>query len=171
MKVLNLTTVKQICRVGGELESDLLVVLSNQVEATVSEYTGLLWEPEDITMTASGGGENLWPPQGPINSVSEVRHIEDDYVVSSTWYEVIRNNRIKSHTRWIDGYYKITANVGYATVPDELIGIMYALVKRAYISSGGVSNESSAGHQVAMREIHTTDEWRQLRKYKLGDIL
>lgn len=171
MNVLNLTTVKQICRVGGELENDLLVVLANQVEANVSEYTGLLWEAEDVTMQAKGGGMHLWPPQGPINSVSKITHIEDDYEMPSDDYYIVNGDRIKNEYRWYEGYYEIEANCGYDTVPADLIGIMYGLVKRTYIMGGGISNESSAGHQIAMRQIYTTDEWRQLKKYKLGDII
>ncbi len=169
MSTLSIATVRQFCRVGTSTEDGLLRTIANSVQTQVESYTGrLLTRRTGYEQAVNGlNAPTLWPIIGPVIEIDEIT--AGGVVVSS--YELLGDNQVLRTPEgrcWSSQLYKITATVGYETVPADLIEAMYNMCAGKYRQMGHVAGESGAGAQVSFRQWINTADFRVLQRYKMG---
>lgn len=158
-----------IDRLGRPLtpeEDARITALLADASAVIRAYTGqtfTLVEDDVVVLRAAGGTLTL--PQRPVVSVTSVVAVggspalPDFTVVDWVWDEIdtIRlgdgSAVINIPEVWWDddgypGTYRVTYSHGYATVPDDVVGVACAMVMRVLATPAGVRSESIGPYSV-----------------------
>lgn len=166
--------VKQHLQISHTSSDVMLGIMVGAAKEYVQRYCGLLLEEAEVIAKVEGGGNSLWLPSGPVQSIAEVLDTLNSHVIDALWYShdgrlrVIRENQ----TYWNAGVdrYRVTYQGGYAALPDIPDGLRLAicdLCERAYRSPGSRTSEGGAGHRWAWAALCDSDLLARLDAFKL----
>lgn len=173
--MLQLSVVKQYCRISGDAEDDMLNIIIADVEQRVSNMTGLQWtQSAGVSQIVNGGGRHLWIIEGPLTSIDTIKEFDSGVEITTSGYHLQDDRRIlrDGNARWADIPYEVIGTVGYDgadNVPGDLLGAMYGLCGRVYRQKGGIDSESAGQHSMSWKDLQDTDEMATIRHYKLGN--
>jgi uncharacterized phiE125 gp8 family phage protein len=166
--------VKQHLQIGHSESDVVLGIMVGAARDFVEGYCGLYLEEQEVVATVEGGGNSLWLPNGPVQSITEVLDTLHSLVIDATLYDhdgrvrVVRANQV----RWDDGVdrYRVTYQGGYAAVADIPDGLRLAILdmcERAYRSPGGRKSEGSSSHRWEWQQLAGSDVLARLDTHRM----
>lgn len=174
MSVISLAEAKSYLRVADAGDDTLIQALIDGAEEWVERTCAIYLTQTNVVARVDGGGTALWPPRGPVVSLSEVYDEDASAVVTATLYHLRGASGIirDGYGRWADGRerYRLTYVAGYSTVPAGLKNALLQLIYRAYTNRASVKSEGAAGWRGDYDSLTGGDFWKTLRPYRFGKM-
>jgi uncharacterized phiE125 gp8 family phage protein len=150
---VSLAEARSQCRIDGTDSDGDLNRYIIAARTLIEEYTGTKLVSQTVLMQASGFGDLIDLPTAPILSVSSVKYLDTagvEQTLDTSVYELVNTGldpqiRLKINQTWpsvrpVSDAVRITATVGYSTVPESIRAAMLMLIaqwndERSSISS------------------------------------
>lgn len=168
MNLLELAEIKEYLNIVGTEEDNLLTSYIKFASEFIVKYTNsIFWEGKDIEeILQYEWWKIITTNLIPVNSINFIkRKINNEWVEISTPFEII-NNLIYFEYKIESGFYKISYNVGYTDIPEDIKQACKILIAWAYNDNPWYISESVSQINVKYNQDIPVKVYDILDKYK-----